>query len=107
MSTSSPTQTSYFGRSAASTLLSFERSVSRPVGRCSGDLSRWAIRVRAHLENSIATSTHVLFDQENKSTRWMPWRQEPMKDVGGCDKSRGGADQPLIRESPNEETHAW
>src|SRR6476659_2261530 len=95
------------GRSA-SALLSFERSVSRLAKRRSGDLSRWVrSRARAHLENSIATSTHVLFDQENKSTRWMPWRQEPMKDVGGCDKPRGGADQPLIRGFPNEETHAW
>src|SRR4051794_12652965 len=107
MSTSSPTQTFYFGRPAASALLSFERSVWPAfVGRQRCSLLVGS-RARAHLENSIATSTHVLFDQENKSTRWMPWRQEPMKDVGGCDKSRGGADQPLIRESPNEETHAW
>src|SRR3954453_13487610 len=48
-----------------------------------------------------------LFDQENKSTRWMPWRQEPMKDVGGCDKRGGGADQPLIPRSPNGKTYAW
>src|SRR4051794_20469077 len=98
---------------AASTLLSFERSVGPAVSRSRRfSAGGWRCqcrpgRARAHLENSIATSTHVLFDQENKSTRWMPWRQEPMKDVGGCDKSRGGADQPLIRESPNEETHAW
>jgi len=26
-----------------------------------------------------------------KGTRWMPWHQESMKDVGGCDKPRLGA----------------
>lgn len=31
---------------------------------------------------------------------------EPMKDVAACDKSRGGGKQPLIRESPNEETQS-
>jgi hypothetical protein len=49
----------------------------------------------------------VLFDQENKGTRWMPWRQEPMKDVGGCDKPGGDADQSLIPGFPNGETYAW
>ena len=62
---------------------------------------------RAHLENSIATTHSVLSDQENKSTRWMPWRQEPMKDVGGCDKPGGDADQSLIPGFPNGETYAW
>ncbi len=28
-----------------------------------------------------------------------------MKDVAGCDKPRGGAEQPLIRGYPNGETH--
>jgi hypothetical protein len=35
----------------------------------------------------------------------MPWRLKPMKDVGGCDKPRGAADQASIRGCPNEETH--
>jgi hypothetical protein len=26
--------------------------------------------------------------QANKGARWMPWRQEAMKDVAGCDKLR-------------------
>ena len=26
--------------------------------------------------------------QDNKGMRWMPWHQEPMKDVDGCDKPR-------------------
>jgi hypothetical protein len=30
---------------------------------------------------------------------------EAMKDVGACDKLRGGGKQPLIRRFPNGETH--
>jgi hypothetical protein len=26
--------------------------------------------------------------QDAKGTRWMPWHQEPRKDVDGCDKPR-------------------
>ena len=29
--------------------------------------------------------------QATKGTGWMPWRQEPMKDVAGCVKLRGVA----------------
>jgi hypothetical protein len=46
-------------------------------------------------------------NQETKGTRWMPWRQEPMKDVGGCDKPGLGADQPLTPGFPNGETCQW
>jgi hypothetical protein len=42
--------------------------------------------------------------QVTKSQRWMPWRQMPMKDVGGCEKPRGAVYQALIRGSPNGET---
>ena len=42
--------------------------------------------------------------QATKSQRWMPWRQMPMKVVGGCDKPRGAVYQALIRGSPNGET---
>src|SRR3989304_1430312 len=80
----------------ASTLLSFERPSD-------GRVFSWA-PLHAHLENSIAAVKRVLSSQENKGTRWMPWRQEPMKDVGGCDKPREGADHPLIRGFPNGET---
>ena len=45
-----------------------------------------------------------LFFQANKSQRWMPWRQEPMKDVGDCEKLRGAVYQALIRRCPNGET---
>jgi hypothetical protein len=34
----------------------------------------------------------------------MPWHQESMKDVDGCDKPRLGAEQPLTRGFPNGET---
>jgi hypothetical protein len=30
-----------------------------------------------------------LFFQATKSQRWMPWHQEPMKDVSDCEKLRG------------------
>jgi hypothetical protein len=33
-----------------------------------------------------------LFFQATKSQRWMPWRQEPMKDVSDCEKLRGAVD---------------
>ena len=29
--------------------------------------------------------------ERDKSVRWMPWRQEAMKDVARCDKLRGDA----------------
>ena len=42
--------------------------------------------------------------QVMKSTRWMSWHQEPMKDVGGCEKPRGAANRAVIRGCPNGET---
>ena len=39
-----------------------------------------------------------------KGARWMPWYQEPMKDVGGHDSPRGVVNQALIRGFPNGET---
>ena len=30
--------------------------------------------------------------QATKSQRWMPWHQEPMKDVSDCEKPRGAVD---------------
>jgi hypothetical protein len=29
--------------------------------------------------------------ERDKGVRWMPWRQEAMKDVARCDKPRGDA----------------
>jgi hypothetical protein len=34
----------------------------------------------------------------------MPWHQEPMKDVGGCDMPRGAVNRAVIRGFPNGET---
>ncbi len=50
-------------------------------------------------------SALVLYGQASKRIRWMPWQLEAMKDVGACDKLRGGGKQPLIRRFPNGETH--
>jgi hypothetical protein len=33
--------------------------------------------------------------------RWMPWHQEPMKDVGACDMPRVVGNQTVIRGFPN------
>ena len=51
--------------------------------------------------------------QATQGTRWMPWRQEPMKDAAGCEKLRGVASRRYIRRCPNGETrlekssHSW
>ena len=68
-------------------------------------LGRRVARVGAgNLENYIASASIFAGRQVTKGTRWMPWRQEPMKDVGGCDKPREAANQALIRGCPNGET---
>jgi hypothetical protein len=45
-----------------------------------------------------------LCGQVYKGTRWMSWHQEPMKDVGACDKPRGVGNRTVIRGCPNGET---
>ena len=45
-----------------------------------------------------------MLSQVFKGTRWMPWHQEPKKDVGACDKPRGVGNRTLIRGFPNGET---
>ena len=42
--------------------------------------------------------------QVYKGIRWMSWYQEPMKDVGACDKPRGAGNRAVIRGFPNGET---
>ena len=39
-----------------------------------------------------------------KGARWMPWHQEPKKDVATCDKPRGVGKRTVIRGCPNGET---
>ena len=43
---------------------------------------------------SVTLNDHVGPDhrQDSKGTRWMPWHQESMKGVNGCDKPRLGAE---------------
>lgn len=42
--------------------------------------------------------------QVDKGTGWMPWHQEPKKDVVACDKPRGVGKRTVIRGCPNGET---
>ena len=60
-------------------------------------------RDRPYLENCIVDAS-ICSCQVNKGTRWMPWHQEPKKDVGTCDKPRGVGNQTSIRGFPNGET---
>ena len=46
----------------------------------------------------------IFCGQVFKSKRWMPWHQEPKKDVVACDKPRGVGKRAVIRGFPNGET---
>ena len=61
--------------------------------------SALGVRASEHLENSIASAS--IYSQVRKGLRWMPWRQEPMKDASGCEKLRGAAEKAEIRRCPN------
>ena len=50
-------------------------------------------RDRPYLENCTVDASIICSCQVNKGTRWMPWYQEPKKDVGACDKPRGVGNQ--------------
>jgi hypothetical protein len=39
-------------------------------------------------EQSFSSRTGMFYRQDIKGVRWMPWHQEPKKDVDGCDKPR-------------------
>ena len=54
------------------------------------------------LENCIVDAS--ICGQVFKGARWMPWHQEPMKDVGGRDRPRGAVNRAVIRGCPNGET---
>jgi hypothetical protein len=62
------------------------------------------VRDRPYLENCTVDASIICSCQVNKGTRWMPWHQEPKKDVGACDKPREVGNQTLIRGFPNRET---
>ena len=97
--------------------LSRWRCASRPVRRSDDPRGRTSVgrrppasvRMRGSLriaERARASRKYLEFEffQATKSQRWMPWRREPMKDVGDCEKLRGAVYQALIRRCPNGET---
>jgi hypothetical protein len=55
----------------------------------------WRLRrgYRPYLKNCTVDASIICSCQVNKGTRWMPWHQEPKKDVGTCDKPRGVGNQ--------------
>src|SRR6201999_4111343 len=61
-------------------------------------------RDRPYFENCIVDASIICSSQVTKGTRWMPWHQEPKKDVGACDKPRLVGNQTLTRGFPNGET---
>lgn len=62
-----------------------------------GVMGGWSLFENCTVDASIC-------GQVFKGARWMPWHQEPMKDVGGHDSPRGVVNQALIRGFPNGET---
>jgi hypothetical protein len=79
-----------------------QRTARRP--RTSGT-RRTRVDSRPYLENcTVDASIQILCGQVIKSARWMPWHQEPKKDVGACDKPRGAGNRAEIRGCPNGET---
>src|SRR6476469_4095485 len=62
-----------------------------------GVMGGWSLFENCTVDASIC-------GQVFKGTRWMPWHQEPMKDVGACDKPRGAGNRAVIRGFPNGET---
>jgi hypothetical protein len=74
---------------ASGGLAGMRREQSEVIGSSSWALKVWAAQRRAWglvLRVGMCGS-----DERDKSVRWMPWRQEAMKDVARCDKLRGDA----------------
>ena len=80
-------------------LLSFERPFAQSGQRLYADLENCTIMPtkRSSQEECERVSPITLSSfpcrqrdhrQDRKGTRWMPWHQESMKDVNGCDKPR-------------------
>ncbi len=67
------------------------------TGFAGGVMGGWSLFENCTVDASIC-------GQVFKGARWMPWHQEPMKDVGGHDSPRGVVNQALIRGFPNGET---
>ena len=68
----------------------------------------WGVVVRVdswvgccpYVENYTVDAS-IFVAQVFKGARWMPWHQEPKKDVGICDKPRGVDNKTVIRGFPN------
>lgn len=67
------------------------------------NLLRWVVTGGWSLFENCTVDASIC-GQVFKGARWMPWHQEPMKDVGGHDRPRGVVNQALIRGCPNGET---
>ena len=89
------------------------RSGSIPLGSTSFSMQAVTVLLKSELRLvSLHLMPHArsrlrLYGQVNKRTRWMPRRQEAMKDVVACDKLRGAGKQAVIRRFPNGETHRF
>lgn len=70
---------------------------SELVACCGGVVGGWSLLENCTVDASIC-------GQVFKGARWMPWHQEPMKDVGGRDRPRGAVNRAVIRGCPNGET---
>ena len=69
-------------------------SPNRMVDPCGG------VGCRLLVEN-FTVDASIFVAQVDKGTRWMPWYQEPKKDVGICDKPRVVDNRTVIRGFPN------
>jgi hypothetical protein len=69
-----------------------------------GAPARAVLKEHSGLFDNHIASVGIFVSQVRKGIRWMPWRQKARKDVAGCDKPRGAAEQALIRGCPNGET---
>ena len=84
------------GAARPSTLLGPEGTAAWPATSIGPNLPRQLTveaGYRPYLENCIVDASIICSCQVNKGTRWMPWYQEPKKDVGACDKPRGVGNQ--------------
>lgn len=78
------------------------KPVLRDADPSEGSLRRAVMGGWSLFENCTVDAS--ICGQVFKGARWMPWHQEPMKDVGGHDSPRGVVNQALIRGFPNGET---
>ena len=64
-------------------------------------IAYWVVLVSLEFSSVVA---RLNVGQAMKGTRWMPRREQAMKDVASCDKLRGAAKQASIRRFPNGAT---